>query len=248
MGGECAAYTPIIVTLGLPDESCVFGIAIGADRCWRVTNIRTSVTRCQVAHSSIEDDCDGTAGILIGMVVSEPQRAPSMRAFRFLRDSRSSGLFNPVSPCRAISQRLPEPASRRKTCPEDRTRLGLRRGPRSNLANERNETLRRPAMFLDTTVRSLWKVGSFYILIVLLSFRAQWKTARACRRLSTKRGDCRVDPQRGDFIRCPTCVSGCLDNHRSRRLSSVGLSSSLLGFRDPDLDRSCCRPVLELLA
>jgi len=36
------------------------------------------------------------------MVVSEPQRAPSMRAYRFLRDSRSSGLFNPVSLCRAI--------------------------------------------------------------------------------------------------------------------------------------------------
>jgi hypothetical protein len=176
---------------------------------------------------SIEDDCDGTAGILMGMVVSEPRRAPSMRALRFLRDSRSSGLFNPVSLCRAISQRPPEPASRRTTGPEDRSRLGFRRGRRSNLADERNETLCRPATCLDTTVRSLWKVELFYILIVLLSFR---------------------DPERGDFIRCPTCVSGCLDSHRSRRLSSMGLSSSLLGFRDPDLDRSCRRPVRELLA
>ena len=181
-----------------------FGIAIGADRfwCWRGTYIRTSVTRCQVAHSSIEDDCDGTAGILMGMVVSEPQRAPSMRAYRFHRDSRSSGLFNPVSLCRAISQRVPEPASRRTSGPEDRTRLGFRRGPRSNLADERNETLRRPATRLDTTVRSLWKVGLLFILTVLISFRARWKPARACRRLSTKRGDCRVDPERGDFIRC----------------------------------------------
>jgi hypothetical protein len=163
-------------------------------------------------------------------------------------DSRSSSLFNPVSLCRAISQRLPEQASRRTTGPGDRSRLGFRRGPRGNLADERNESLCRPATCLDTTVRSLRKVGLFYILIILLSFRAQWKPARACRRLSTKRGDCRVDPERGDFIRCPTCVSGCLDNHRSRRLSSVGLSSSLLGFRDPDLDRSCRRPVRELLA
>jgi hypothetical protein len=124
----------------------------------------------------------------MGMVVSELRRAPSMRAFRFLRDSRSSGLFNPVPLCRAISQRLPEPASRRTTGPEDRSRLGFRRGARSNLAHERSETLRRPATCLDTIVRSLWKVGLFYILIVLLSFRARWKPARACRRLSTKRG------------------------------------------------------------
>src|SRR6266436_6888565 len=55
-----------------------FGIAIGAYRfwCWRGTYIRTSVTRCQVAHSSIEDDRDGTAGILIGMVVSERTAHP----------------------------------------------------------------------------------------------------------------------------------------------------------------------------
>jgi hypothetical protein len=69
---------------------------------------------------SIEDECDGAGGILIDVVVSEPQCAPSMRAYRFLRDTRSSGLFNPVSLCRAISQRLPEPASRRTTGPEDR--------------------------------------------------------------------------------------------------------------------------------
>src|SRR5712672_2851891 len=55
-----------------------FGIAIGAD-CF-----------------------GGIAGILMGMVVSEPRRARSMRSYRFLRDSRSSGLFNPVSLCRAI--------------------------------------------------------------------------------------------------------------------------------------------------
>jgi hypothetical protein len=105
----------------------------------------------------------------MNVVVPEPRRAPSMRAFRFLRDSRSSGLFNPVSLCRAISQRLPEPASRRTTGPEDRSRLGFRRGPRGNLADERNESLCRPATCLDTTVRSLRKVGLFYILIVLLS-------------------------------------------------------------------------------
>src|SRR5258707_3439990 len=70
--------------------------------------------------------------------------------------------------------------------------------------DEGNETLRRPATCLDTTVRSLWKVGLFLILTILLSFRARWKPARACRRLSTKRGDCRVDPERGDFIGFPT--------------------------------------------
>jgi hypothetical protein len=149
--------------------------------------------------------------------------------------------------CWRGTQRLPKPTSRRTAGPEDRSRLGFRQA-REAILRTRETKPCRPATCLDTTVRSLWKVGLFFILTVLLSFRARWKPARACRRLSTKRGDCRVDPERGDFIRCPTCVSGCLDSHRSRRLSSVGLSSSLLGFRDPDLDGSCRRPVLELLA
>jgi len=179
--------------------------------------------------------------------VSEPQRAPSMRAFRFLRDSGSSGLFNPVSLCRAISQRLPEQASRRTTGPEYRTRLGFRRGPRSNLADERNETLPSRNVFGHDRPKSL-EGGIVFYFDRFAIFPCPVETGESLPASVDQERGCRVDPERGDFIRCPTCVSGCLDSHRSRRLSSVGLSSSLLGFRDPDLDRSCRRPVRELLA
>lgn len=182
----------------------------------------------------------------MNVVVPEPRRAPSMRAFRFLRDSRSSGLFNPVSLCRAISQRLPGTGIKKndRSGRSIATRISAWPEKQSCGREKRNSVPSRNVFGHDRPKSS--EGGIVLYLDRFAIFRARWRPARACRCLS--RRDCRVDPERGDFIRCPTCVSGCLDSHRSRRLSAVGLSSSLLGFRDPDLDRSCRRPVRELLA
>jgi hypothetical protein len=76
----------------------------------------------------------------MNVVVPEPRRAPSMRAFRFLRDSRSSGLFNPVSLCRAISQRLPGTGIKKndRSGRSIATRISARREKQSCAREKRN--------------------------------------------------------------------------------------------------------------
>ena len=147
----------------------------------------------------------------MGMVVSVTQRAPSIASVPIPSRQRSGNLFNPVflNGCRNRHQEKNDRSGRSiATCES------FGRAREAILRTKRNEPCAVPQrVWLRPS--DLWKVGLFYILI-LLSFRARWIRSAAISSAAQRE----VDVYSQSSI---------------RRLSSVGLSS-ILELRS-DLDQ-----------